>query len=169
MASVNDLLSDAFERVGETVHRVIDRLTDQQLSARIAEDANTIGWLVWHLTRVMDDHVAAAQGDEQVWTGGGWCDRFGLPFDRMATGYGQTPDQVAEVQVAGELLTGYHDAVQAYVHEVVASLSATDLDRIVDRRWDPPVTLAVRLVSVINDATQHAGQAAYAAGVLREG
>ena len=41
-----------------------------------------------------------------------------------------------------------------------------ELEREVDQSWDPPVTLAVRLVSVVNDITQHAGQAAYAAGII---
>jgi hypothetical protein len=37
---------------------------------------------------------------------------------------------------------------------------------VVDLNWDPPVTLAVRLVSVINDDLQHGGQAAYVRGML---
>jgi hypothetical protein len=36
----------------------------------------------------------------------------------------------------------------------------------VDDYWDPPVTLSVRLVSVISDDLQHAGQAAFIRGVL---
>ena len=49
---------------------------------------------------------------------------------------------------------------------MLTSLSADDLDRVVDRRWDPPVTLGVRLVSVADDGLQHAGQAAYVRGLL---
>ena len=49
---------------------------------------------------------------------------------------------------------------------VVGTVTDDDLDRIVDERWDPPVTLAVRLVSVVDDCLQHAGQAAYARGIL---
>ena len=44
-----------------------------------------------------------------------------------------------------------------------------DLERVVDTSWDPPVTLGVRLISVISDDLQHAGQAAYAAGLLKQG
>ena len=45
-------------------------------------------------------------------------------------------------------------------------LTDDDLDRIVDTSWDPPVTLGVRLISVLSDDLQHAGQAAFVRGVL---
>jgi hypothetical protein len=41
-----------------------------------------------------------------------------------------------------------------------------DLARTVDDRWDPPVTLGVRLVSIADDSLQHVGQAAYLRGLL---
>ena len=44
---------------------------------------------------------------------------------------------------------------------MLEGLAPDDLDRVVDRRWDPPVTLGVRLVSIADDSLQHAGQAAY--------
>jgi hypothetical protein len=57
------------------------------------------------------------------------------------------------------------------VHErttaFLAGLSDEDLDRVVDDRWDPPVTLEVRLVSTIGDDLQHAAQAAYVLGVAQ--
>jgi hypothetical protein len=37
---------------------------------------------------------------------------------------------------------------------------------VVDEAWDPPVTLGVRLVSVIDDCAQHAGQAAFVRGIV---
>ena len=160
-----ELLTDAFCRVQETVHEAIEGLSAGQLTARLDEDANSIAWLCWHLARVQDDHVADAFGVEQVWPG--WAARLGLPFGPDATGYGQSSRQVAEVRVpSGELLTGYHDAVHAQTIALVAGVTDTDLSRIVDERWNPPVTLGVRLVSVISDCLQHAGQAAFIRGIL---
>jgi hypothetical protein len=106
-----DLLADAFDRIREEVHNAVDGLSKQQLAFRADEDANSIAWLVWHLTRVQDDHVSDAAGVEQVWTSRGWAERFGLPFGRLATGYEHNSGEVAAVQVDAELLTGYHDAV----------------------------------------------------------
>ena len=161
-----DLLNDAFERVLQTATAAVDGLTDEQLATRPAPDANSIAWLVWHLTRVQDDHVADVAGTEQVWTAQDFVTRFDLPFDTSATGYGMSSEEVGHVRASAELLADYLRAVHAATTSYVAGLAPEDLDRIVDERWDPPVTLAVRLVSVISDDLQHAGQAAYARGLV---
>ena len=163
-----ELLVDAFGRIREVVHRVVGGLTPEQLSFRVDPEANSIAWLVWHLTRIQDDHLADAAQAEQVWTSQGWAERFGLPFDPRHTGYGHRANEVAAVQVeSGELLVGYYDAVHQQTIRYVAQLNDADLDRVVDRSWDPPVTLGVRLVSVIADDLQHAGQAAFVHGILQ--
>lgn len=167
MTMSNSLLTDAFERIGQEVHAAVEGLTDEQLSTRIAPDANSIAWLVWHLTRVQDLHLSEVAGKEEEWTAGGWFDQFGLPFDAKATGYGQGSDDIAAVQGIDEAqLTGYFDAVHQRTVGFVAGLTDADLGRVIDRRWDPPVTLAARLVSVISDDLQHVGQAAFIRGVL---
>ena len=159
------LLVDAFGRVREETHDVLDGASSAVLTYRPDADANTIAWLVWHLTRIQDDHVAHVAGVDQQWLDGGWHDRFGLPFPPGATGYGHSCDEVAAVDVDGSLLLGYFDAVDAQTIRYVREVRAEDLDRIVDRRWDPPVSLGVRLVSVIADDLEHVGQAAYVRGV----
>jgi uncharacterized damage-inducible protein DinB len=162
-----ELLVDGFGRIRDVVHRAVDGLAPDLLSSRLDDSANSIAWLVWHLTRVQDDHIADAAGSDQVWTTEGWFERFALPFDAAATGYGHSSDDVDAVRVAsGDLLTGYHDAVHERTVRYVATLNDDDLTRIVDPRWDPPVTLAVRLVSVLSDDLQHAGQAAFVRGIV---
>ena len=163
-----DILIDGYSRIQEEVHAAVDGLTPGVLNARPAADANSISWLVWHLTRVQDDHVADASGLDQVWLSQGWEKRFGLDLPRKATGYGHSPEQVAKVQVdSGDLLTGYYDAVHEQSVEFLRGLAAKDFERVVDERWDPPVTLGVRLVSVLSDDLQHVGQAAYLRGLLQ--
>ncbi|QXJ26091.1 DUF664 domain-containing protein [Actinomadura graeca] len=163
-----ELLTDAFGRIQEVVREAAGGLTPEQLAFRADADANTIAWLVWHLTRVQDDHIADAAGTPQVWTSDGWERRFGLPFAPSETGYGQSRDEVAAVRVASaDLLTGYHDAVHDRTVAYVGALTDGDLGRVVDEAWDPPVTLSVRLVSVVSDALQHAGQAAFVRGLVQ--
>jgi hypothetical protein len=163
-----ELLVDAFGRIGGAVHRVVDGLTPEQLTFQVDPEANSIAWLVWHLTRIQDDHLAGVAEAEQAWTAQGWVERFGLPFDPRDTGYGHRADEVAAVHVdSGELLVGYYDAVHEQTLRYVERLSDAALGRIVDRSWDPPVTLGVRLVSVIADDLQHAGQAAFVRGILQ--
>jgi uncharacterized damage-inducible protein DinB len=158
---------DALGRTAENVGSLLADVTDDELVARPTPDANTIAWLVWHLTRVQDDHVAGVAGTEQVWTSQGYVERFGLPFDPREHGYGQTSEQVAQVRAPADLLAEYHRATHDATVAFLRGVSETDLDRVVDERWDPPVTLGVRLVSVADDCAQHAGQAAYVKGLLR--
>ncbi|MGH3586768.1 MAG: mycothiol transferase, partial [Pseudonocardia sp.] len=126
-----------------------------------------VAWLVWHLARVQDDHVADVAGTEQRWTAGGWAERFGLPFAVADTGYGHSAEEVGAVRVDAELLAGYLADVHAATVAYLDTVTADDLDRVVDTHWDPPVTLGVRLVSVVADDLQHVGQAAYVRGLAR--
>jgi uncharacterized damage-inducible protein DinB len=159
------LLVDGFGRVREVVHEVLEGLDDADLEYRLDSQANSICWLIWHLTRVQDDHMAAVSGLEQVWFSG-WEEQFGLPLDPGDIGYGHDPDQVAVVRAPGDLLAGYQDATYDQTIAFVSGLTDADLAKVVDRRWDPPVTMAARLVSVLSDDLQHAGQAAYIKGLL---
>ncbi|MEU6276456.1 DUF664 domain-containing protein [Streptomyces populi] len=163
-----DILIDGFGRVREEVHAAVGGLAPEVLHARPGERANPVSWLVWHLTRVQDDHVADAAGTEQVWLTGDWAERFALGLPRGDTGYGHTSEQVARVRVeSGDLLLGYHDAVHERTLDYIGGLAAHDFERVVDERWDPPVTLGVRLVSVLSDDLQHVGQAAYVRGLVQ--
>lgn len=162
-----DLLRDAFGRVHESLPSTVADLSVDELLWRPDAGANSIAWLVWHLTRVQDDHLAELAGVEQVWTSGGWDARFSLPYPIGDVGYGQSAEQVGAFTLSDPgLLTGYHAAVHELTESVLAGEDQRGLDRVVDDRWDPPVTAAVRLVSVVNDITQHIGQAAYVRGLV---
>jgi hypothetical protein len=163
-----EVLADAFGRVRDAVHRAVEPCTPDQLTYRVDPEANSVAWLAWHLARIQDDHVAGVAGTEQRWTANGWAERFGLPFETDATGYGHSSEEVAAVRVpAGSLLLDYYDDVHAATLAFVRGIADVDLDQVVDRSWDPPVTLGVRLVSVISDNLQHAGQAAIVSGFAR--
>jgi hypothetical protein len=159
------VLTDAFERISGVFHAVADDLDGEAAGYRPNDSANSIAWLLWHTARVQDDHIAGAAGSEQVWTADGWFERFGLPFPPAAHGYGHSSAEVGQVRVESELLCAYFDAVHAVTLAFLADLKPDDLERIVDRRFDPPVTLGVRLVSVVSDNLQHVGQAAYLRGL----
>lgn len=161
------VLLDAFARVRQNVARVTDGLDGEALAWRPDPGANSIAWLVWHATRIQDDHVADLAGRPQAWTDDGWAERFALPFDRHDTGFGHTAEDVAAVRLDGPgLLVDYHEAVVERTTRYLDVVDADELSRIVDESWDPPVTAGVRLVSVIDDNAQHLGQAAYLRGML---
>lgn len=160
------VLSEAITNIRGLVTATVRDLDPEALAWRPRPDANSIAWLVWHLTRIQDDHVADIGGREQTWSAGDWAVRFGLPAGATDTGYGHSPDEVAAVRARADLLIAYHDAVSDATLTTLGALSPSDLDSIVDRSYDPPVTAGVRLVSVVTDDLQHLGQAAYVRGLL---
>lgn len=171
-----DAFIDLFGRMPDLMRDAVAGLTEEQLTARIDPDANSVAWLVWHLTRVQDDHVSAAaaalgmEGFEQVWAAQGFHERFGLPFPVEAHGYGHTSAQVAQVRgLSADDLLGYHSAVHEHTMAFLDLVTEDDWHRVVDDAWDPPVTLLVRLASVVGDVNQHAGQAAFLRGHLERG
>lgn len=158
-----DLLVDAFGRVRGALRAVLDDVSDDALVFRPDADANSIAWLIWHLSRVQDSHIAELDGGRELWQD--WNDRFGLSFDVSASGYGQSSAEVGQVRVGADLLSDYYDAVHERTIGYLRRITADDFGRVVDEAWDPPVTLGVRLVSVISDELQHVGQAAYVRGL----
>ena len=160
------ILIDGFDRIAQSVHRVLDGLDPDAGMFRIDEQANSIAWLVWHLTRVQDDHVAHLAGTGQRWLDGGWAERFGLPLDPSDTGYGHDPEQVALVAAEARDLLDYFEDVHTATLAYLGTLTDDEFDRVIDTGWDPPVTVRVRLVSVVADDLQHVGQAAYLRGLV---
>ena len=161
------LLLELYGRIPPLAARVVHGLDVATLTRPPAPGANTIAWLVWHLARVQDHHVAELLGTDQLWVTGDWAGTFALEPDPDNTGYGHTAEQVLAVQpTSPSVLTDYLGAVQAGTVEMLEGATEAGLDRIVDRRWDPPVTFGVRLVSVADDSLQHLGQAGYVRGLL---
>ncbi|MEU4470556.1 DUF664 domain-containing protein [Micromonospora sp. NPDC023888] len=164
---VSDLLTEAYDRLPDLVRAAVDGLRPEHLHWAPGPGANSIGWLVWHLTRVQDHHVADLLDTDQVWVSGDWAGRFGLTADPDDTGYGHSAAQVEAVRPeSAQALVDYYEAVASRTASLLAGLRPADLDRVVDESWDPPVTLGVRLVSIAEDDLQHVGQAAYVRGLI---
>lgn len=157
---------EAFGRIRQLVHQSVEGADPPGLAYRPEPGANSIAWLAWHLTRIQDDHLSDIAGLEQAWIIEGWHDRFGMEPDPQNTGYGHGPDQVAGIPPDAELLLAHHEAVAARTSAYLATVDDAELDRVIDLSYDPPVTVGVRLVSVISDNVQHAGQARFLRGIV---
>lgn len=164
---VASLLVELYGRIPPLAEEAVAGLPAETLAEPPGPARNTIAWLVWHLARVEDSHVAELLDGRQLWEAGDWAGRMGLAPDPDDTGYGHSPEQVAGIRPPdGDVLLDYLAAVHERTVELLGGLTADDLDRVVDRRWEPPVTLGVRLVSIADDCLQHVGQAAYVRGLL---
>jgi hypothetical protein len=160
-----ELLTDHFTRIRELYDALARDLDADSLNHRPEGTGNSIAWLLWHVARLQDDHVAHLAGVEQRW--GEWQQRLGLDFGVDDVGYGHTSEQVDAVQVTEPtLLIAYHADVHDMTLAYLPRVDADELDRVIDTRWDPPVTAGVRLVSLVGDCLQHLGQVGYVKGLL---
>jgi hypothetical protein len=169
MTAETGVLLDGFTRVHDSLHRTLADLTEAEL---VKEPHPSIGWLAWRLTRVMDSNVSRLSDRQQLWIGDGWAARFGmapepLDFGRAAT---HTREQVRAFRAPAELLLAYHDAAYDRMKSYLETLTAKDLARELDEpQYQPLPTVAVRLVSVLENAMNNAGQIGYLKGYHRLG
>lgn len=161
-------LGYSFGQLRGAIRHTVADLDADALAWRPDAEANSVGWLVWHLTRVQDNHVADIADRDEVWHTGGWAARFGLPAQYDDTGYGHTSQDVAEIRPDDPaVLTAYHDAVAQMTADYLDQVDDADFERVIDRSFDPAVTVGVRLMSVTSDTLQHLGQAGYVRGLLQ--
>jgi hypothetical protein len=164
-----ELISDGYGRVLHVLEKALDGLTPDDLNEQPHPDCNSMGWLTWHLTRVQDDHIADLMGEEQLWIENGWHARFNRAPNPKDIGFGHSSEDVGTFKSPRiEILLDYHRAVLERSRRYIRSLSMADLDRELNEPWyQPPPTVGVRLVSVMSDCLQHAGQVAYVRGLLK--
>ena len=163
------LISDALGRVNQGLHRALDGVSADLLCRLPTPDTNSMAWLAWHLTRVQDHHLSDLAGLPQLWASGGWHARFGMAADDSETGTGHTSEQVAAFKVGSpDALLEYNDAVYERTKTYLATLKPGGLDEVLDEpQYDPKPTVGARLVSVVSDNTQHAGQVGYLRGYFQ--
>ncbi len=163
------LITDGYGRILRILEKSLEGLTPDDLSQQPHPDCNSMGWLAWHLTRVQDHHIADLMGEEQLWIGDGWHARFNRPLDPKDIGSGHSSEDVAAFKPPdAKTLLEYHHAVVERSKRYINTLSAVDLDQeIEDPRFQPLPTVGTRLISVLSDGLQHAGQVAYLRGLLK--
>jgi len=164
---VGEYLVEAYGRISPLVHRATEGLGVEQLCHRIEPGANTIAWLVWHLSRIQDQHLSELLDEPELWSDRSWVQTTGVDRDPVTRGQGDGPAEVAALRPAGpDGLLAYHDTVTARTAKYLGGADKAELDRIIDFSYDPPVSVGVRLASVLSDNLQHSGQALYLRGVL---
>ena len=160
---------DVLDRNEAILFAALDGLTSAQLHEQPGPDSNPIGWLMWHLSRVQDNHVSAMEGSEHVWVAQLWYEQFGRDDDPGDRGRGHSSEQVAEFRSPDvETLLAYYQAVRSRTDAFLDGLGEADLDRAVPNlAGDGTVPMHVRLEMTLVDNIQHSGQIAYLRGLLK--
>lgn len=157
----NDILLDSFTRVRDAMHRLLPDLTEAELTQ---EPHPPIGWLAWRLSRIMDSNISRLSGREQLWIAEGWAARFGMPPEPADYGRSakHTRAQVRAFRASSEVLLAYHDAAYERTKAYLESVSEKGLARELDEpQYQPLPTVAVRIVSVLENAMTNQGQISY--------
>ena len=169
----NQVIVGLLERATNQIKLATDGATDEQLYYRPTTNANSIAWLVWHLSRLQDHVIASISGDAEVWYTDGWAEQFALPPDlpNEATGWGDSAEQVAAFRVEHATLFGYMDVAHRVARERVARLTPEQLEQPV--AWgtaETPLSGPAwrALIVLLNDSIQHAGQINYIRGLVSE-
>ncbi len=144
---------------------------DQETINRIpAEQCNSIAWILWHMSRVVDTFVNTRfQSRPQLWIAGGWHQRFGMGDDPDDRGVGWTMEQVASWSPPDlSVQLGYHQAVREAAAGYLSSATEADLAEVkVIPPAPEPRTVANALGQMVWDAVAHGGQIAYLRGFYR--
>ncbi|MBI2851765.1 MAG: DinB family protein [Chloroflexi bacterium] len=165
----NSMVLYGYESVAELLAVILRGLSVADLNVQPHPDCNSIGWTVWHLTRLPDDVSSSLLGEDQLWTAGGWHKKFKMPADPMDSGYGHTPEQVRAFRSPGvKVQMAYHNAVLERMRRYIKSLQLSDLSRTSDLPWsNPNPTLGQILQDVLSDCWLHTGEASYIRGLLK--
>lgn len=162
------LVVDALGRVRDMVHDALKDLSAEEL---LSPPKPHIAWLVWHLARVQDANFSALMDQPQLWIADRWHARFGMPPEPRdyGSGHRQTRAQVDAFRITDkDLLLRYLDAVFAQTKRYLSTVANDDLNRVLNEpQYQPRPTLSVRLASVINCNTRHAGQIEYLRGLIK--
>ncbi|WP_422742741.1 DinB family protein [Micromonospora sp. WMMD754] len=147
---------------------VLDGLEPDLLDRAAKAGTNSIGWLLWHLTRSHDRNISELRGSQQVWLSDGWHARFGRGADPSDTGYRHSRAEAAAFQSpAPELVVAYHRAVVDMIDHYLDAASLDELSRrVASPTLGDTATVQDRLVGLLADGLQHVGQAALLRGML---
>lgn len=166
----HEMLSNAYGGILRTLEYTLEGLTEEDLNWQPKPDCNSIGWLVWHLTRWQDFQISEFMGEEQLWIKDDWHKKFGRPANPRDTGTGDKPvDLEAFISPDAGTLLDYHKAVLKRSQKYFSTLKKAGLEKVVEGTpIKPAPTVGMMLIITLSDGLQHAGQAAYVRG-LRQG
>ena len=164
-----DLIIQNFDISLDRLVSYLDGLTQEDLNWQPKPDCNSIGWITWHLIRVIDKGISISANEEQLWIKAGWSSKFDRPADPDDTGNRQTPEQAAAFKSPDkDTLIGYCRAAADNLRNWLNKLDSTDLDREFDDEYSQMLpTVGSRVNVIVRDTQQHLGQIAYIRGLLQ--
>lgn len=159
---ITQLSIDTLKRAQERLEETLEQMTVEEANTMPAPLIKSVTWLFWHTARELDMQISDLKGTESLWLTAGWSEKFDLDLPDDTEEWHHTPEEAAKVVVKDkQLLSDYLSASVDFTIEYLENMDEESLDEVIDENWTPPVTRQVRIVSVIDDAVMHSGQAVY--------
>ena len=162
--TLNEFIVDALDKENGFLLEALDGLGPDELAWQPASDANSIGWILWHMVRVEDMWIQFfAQFQTELWETEGWHEKIGLPT--RDNGFGHTAEQVNNFPGVdlGEFLR-YRASVRQATLAYLDTLTPEDMER-VPRERRPEMSLGAMFRQIIGEMYQHVGHIAYLRGL----
>ncbi len=166
--SLNAFIRQCFDMNRKDLLSVINDLTPEEVAWRPAGEANSIGFILWHMARVEDAWVQRPiQGKKHLWVSDGWAVKFGMPEDQRDMGHGYTVQQLDAFKTPSlDLLMGYSDAVRKATLAFLETWDPVKDNRDVKAAYGT-ITVKDVFATLIWELNQHGGQVAYVKGLKR--
>ncbi|OJG66825.1 hypothetical protein RV09_GL003294 [Enterococcus moraviensis] len=159
---ITQLSIDTLKRAQERFEETLDQMSVEEANTMPNPLIKSVTWLIWHTARELDYQVAELNGTKPLWLEAGWSGKFGLALPDDTQDWQHTPEEAAKVVVMDKnLLLDYLTASVDFTNDYLEKLNEASLIDVVDTNWTPVVTRQTRIVSAIDDAVMHSGQAVY--------
>lgn len=166
---LNVFILDNLNRIQRALTEALDSLTYEELTWQPDDEANSIGFLLWHITRCEDTYIQSLIFQRpQVWVSEGWHDRMSLPDDLWNNGNGYTVEQLTDFRVP-ELkdLLEYAQEVRRRTNDFLRDLTPERSEEIIAQEGFGGISVGGLLSYMLCELTQHIGQIAYIRGLQR--
>ena len=82
MVSSTESISFALKRNWEMVNAALEGMDESAMARQPADQCNSISWILWHMSRVVDIFVTSRFREiPQLWIGEGWHRKFDMAGD----------------------------------------------------------------------------------------
>jgi uncharacterized damage-inducible protein DinB len=151
-----------------SVDRMLNGLTQQEITWRPSSGSNSIGLILFHVIKSEDSTIQSTlQGKKMLWETEKWYEKLNLPVTEGGAHY--TADQVNDFKVPMlKDLLAYMDAARAKTIEYVKKVDVKELDRTIKVVWGKgESTIGGVFAFHLAHVTRHIGECSYIRGLQR--
>jgi uncharacterized damage-inducible protein DinB len=164
---LKEYIRQEFDGLERGTKRVLDGLTQDEVTWRPACGCNSIGLILFHTARSEDSFIQGRlKSKPEVWKTGKWSKKLNVAETEAGAHY--TAEQVNAFAVPKlEDLLDYYAAVRAQTMSYLKTMTAAAFDKKIKMPYFGEVALAAIFSLIVNHSSQHIGEISYLRGLQR--